>query len=576
MSKKRCIALVLCICMLFTALTGCANKKTQESSETKKVTDDKKDTDKKANESTDGDVVDEVAADPFGKMDPEIEQTGIRIKTGWMTLDEGDDEDNNVWSRKVKDVLGITLKQKWTASDWGTPFDEKVNLAIATDDMPDIAALYTSLFFRAVDNGRAADLTEAYEKYASPRLREYMEMSNGAALKTVTYDGRIMGLAAPPSTDHRSFLWLRQDWLDKLGLQAPTTLDELYNIAEQFATKDPNGNGKADEIGFALTKNFFGGNADITKLFWAHGVYPRYFIEEDGKLTRGELLPENKEILKKLADLYSRGIIAKDFAIKDQNVECDEDIASGRVGICFGNYNLVGAPSLVAAHENDGAEWAAYAIPTLTGEIIKYPADTKIENFVIAGNKNKNPEAVVKMINLQLEIDEQNPEYVSDNTFNMSPNGSMNFWCKPAFGVSAPNTSTVNAKQVFDAIHNGLDPALLTLSQRQNYDEYKDYEANQTLKNWAVYTMFKKGGSVDQLLTPEYEKAVILSPAWWPETPALVQYGQELNSKVQDYFINAVITGDVDGEFDKWIKYFNTQGGEEIMKEYNEKYQEYK
>ena len=574
MSKKRCIALLLCICMIFTAFTGCTNKKDSDVTKTDVKTDEEKDTDKK-DKPTPTVVVEEVA-DPFGKMDPEIEQTGIRIKTSWMTLDEGDDEENNVWSRAVKDVLGITLKQKWTASDWGTPFDEKVNLAIATDDMPDIAALYTTLFFRAVDNDRVADLTEAYEKYASPTLRSYMEMSDGAALKTVTYDGKIMGLAAPPSNDERTFLWLRKDWLDRLGLQAPTTLDELFLLAEAFATKDPNGNGNADEIGLALSKNFFGGGGDVAKLFHAYGLYPRFWIDVDGQLTRGELLPENKEVLKKLADLYAKGVIAKDFAIKDPAVEVEEDISAGRVGILFGGLGLCAAPSSVAAHENNGAEWEAYKMPTVTGEVVKNPADTRIANFAVAGHRNKTPEAVIKMINLQLEIDLFNPKFVSDNTFNMSPNGSMNFWCKPAFGIDAPNTSSIRSKNVTDALYNNLDPASLNLSEKETYDKFKDYEANKTPENWAVYTSYKAGGAAQQRFTPEYESAVILSPAWWPETPAWVQYGQELHSKVQDYFINAVVTGDVDGEFDKWVNYFNTQGGEDILKEYNEKYLESK
>jgi putative aldouronate transport system substrate-binding protein len=576
MVKKRCIALLLCMCMIFVTLTGCANKKDSDVSNTDVGSTEEVADDTKAEDADPTAVPEVVKEDPYGKMEPEIEQSGIRINTGWMLLDEGDDVDNNVWSRAVKDILGITLKQKWTASDWGAPFDEKVNLAIATDDMPDIAALYTSLFYRAVDNDRVADLTEAYEKFASPRLREYMEMSDGAALKSVTYDGKIMGLAAPPDSDAHTFLWLRQDWLDKLGLKAPTTLDELFQIAEAFATQDPNGNGMADEIGLALTKNFFGGRCDVEKLFWAYDLYPRKWVEKDGEITRGELLPENKVLLNKFAELYAKGVIAKDFAIKDPNVEVEEDIASGKVGICFGAFNLVGAPSLVASHENTGAEWTAYKMPTITGDPIIQPMETRITNFVVAGNKNKSPEAVVKMINLQLEIDAFNSQFVSDNTFNMSPTNNMNFWCKPAFGISAPNVETDRGKHVSAALRGTLDPATLNLSEKETYDKYKDYVANKTLENWAIYTMYKEGGSADQLVKPEVAGVARLTPDWWPETPAWTQYGQDISTKVQEYFINAVVSGDVDGEFDKWLNYYNSQGGADIQTEYNAKYQEYK
>ena len=571
MGKKRWMAMLLCMCMVFAMLTGC--KKETETGNPDTSNNTSQDITGGGNEAT-ATAAPEPAADPFEKYAPEIAQTGIRIKTSWMTLDEGEDENNNVWTRAVKDVLGITLTQKWTASDWGAPFDEKVNLAIATDDMPDIAGIYTTLFFRAVDNERVADLTDAYEKYASPLLRSFMEMSDQAALKTVTYDGRIMGLAAPPSNDDRIFLWLRQDWLDKLQLKAPATMDELYQLAEAFAARDPNGNGKADEIGLALTKTFWGGNADISKLFNAYGLYPNHWVDVNGQLTRGELLEENKTVLTKLAELYQKGVIAQDFALKDASVEGDEDIASGKVGICFGGVNLVGAPALVAAHENTGAEWAAYDMPTTTGGLAKMPFDTRITNFVVAGNKNEHPEAVIKMLNLQLEIETQNPEYVKDNTFNMSPNGNMNFWNKPGFGFEVPNTSGTNIKSVYAALQDEALAASLNLSQKELYDKFKDYEANQTPVNYDVYTRYKEGGAASKYVTDEYQAAYYIDPAWWPETDAWVQYGQELYTKVQEFYTNAVITGDVDGEFDKWVNHFNTQGGQDILTEYNERYQE--
>ena len=43
-------------------------------------------------------------------------------------------------------------------------------------------------------------------------------------------------------------LAVRQDWLDKLGLKTPTTLDEWRTMLTAFKQRDPNGNGKADEI----------------------------------------------------------------------------------------------------------------------------------------------------------------------------------------------------------------------------------------------------------------------------------------------------------------------------------------
>ena len=44
------------------------------------------------------------------------------------------------------------------------------------------------------------------------------------------------------------FPWINVEWLNKLGLKMPTTTEELKQVLIAFKTKDPNGNGKADEI----------------------------------------------------------------------------------------------------------------------------------------------------------------------------------------------------------------------------------------------------------------------------------------------------------------------------------------
>jgi putative aldouronate transport system substrate-binding protein len=504
--------------------------------------------------------------DPFGKYDPPIEQTSIRILTSWMALDEGDDENNNVWTRAMKDKLGIEVKQLWTAPDWGSPFDEKVNLAIATDQLPDNIPVYTTLFYRMVEGKKLADLTKVYEDYASPKLKEIMEMGNGVGLKSSTFDGKLYGLGQPNDYSDRTFLWLRKDWLDKLGLQPPKTMDELYAVAKAFVEKDPNGNGKKDEIGFEITKDFFGGPADPKVFFNAYGLYPRTWVEKDGKLVRGETQPEFKEVLKKMAELYKEGLIPKDFTVKDANKECQEDVIAGKVGIAFGSAGMPDAPQYKDSNAKVGAQWEAYDMPTATGELLKAQFDSRVGNFLAASAKNKNPEAVIKMLNLQLEIDAFNKEYVTDNTFNMSPKGNMNFWCKPA-NINDPRNALNNVNAILEAMKTG-DATKLQIDQKEGYDKVKSGD-------WAYSTMYKAGGAEEMRVT-KYKDAQWVSPAWGAETPAWVQSGQDLHVKAQEFFIKAVTTGNVDKEFDEWVNYWNTQGGAEATNEMNEWYEQNK
>ena len=86
-------------------------------------------------------------------------------------------------------------------------------------------------------------------------------------------------------------MWIRQDWLDKLGLEVPRTWDEMAAVAEAFVTQDPDGNGEADTIGIlgpgnsdhmnATGANQFG----LDPLFSSFQSYPQYWLQdEDGNV----------------------------------------------------------------------------------------------------------------------------------------------------------------------------------------------------------------------------------------------------------------------------------------------------
>src|SRR6185436_7991830 len=94
--------------------------------------------------------------------------------------------------------------------------------------------------------------------------------------KLVTADGHLYGLQEPalPPNPKRSGLLIRQDWLDKLGLKAPTTLDEFFEVAEAFTEKDPDGNGQNDTFGFGAYISAGGGNPTLGVQFdFIYGAY---------------------------------------------------------------------------------------------------------------------------------------------------------------------------------------------------------------------------------------------------------------------------------------------------------------
>jgi putative aldouronate transport system substrate-binding protein len=100
---------------------------------------------------------------------------------------------------------------------------------------------------------------------------------------------------------------MRQDWLDKLGLKVPSTIDEWYTVLKAFKEKDPNGNGKSDEIPYIT----YGGSG-LQHLYGAWGlVYG--LCQKDGKVVFGCIEPEFKDYLTTMNRWYTEGLIYADY-----------------------------------------------------------------------------------------------------------------------------------------------------------------------------------------------------------------------------------------------------------------------
>lgn len=150
---------------------------------------------------------------------------------------------------------------------------------------------------------------------------------NGMGLVKST-DGKIYSL---PKIDycqhceHSGKMWINQTWLDKLGMKAPTTPAEFAAMLRAFKTKDPNGNGKADEIGMigAVSKGW----QQRVELFLLN-AYVYYdpnmpvlgFYVDKGKVVSSLNQPAYMEGLKFINGLYKEGLIYEGSFTQDADV----------------------------------------------------------------------------------------------------------------------------------------------------------------------------------------------------------------------------------------------------------------
>ena len=145
----------------------------------------------------------------------------------------------------LKDKYNINLKLTALPSN-ETDQDVKIQAAGAANNLPDLFMVSRTVLTNLVKQGLIASVDDMYDKMPTRTAQQY----DAASRAHTTINGKSYGLASPGSIAKNEGLLIRQDWLDKLGLKAPTTLDELYDVLYAFTFNDPDGNGKNDTYGY--------------------------------------------------------------------------------------------------------------------------------------------------------------------------------------------------------------------------------------------------------------------------------------------------------------------------------------
>jgi len=118
-------------------------------------------------------------------------------------------------------------------------------------------------------------------------------------------DGHIYTLGDMPLGGLAMQFQIRNDWLKKLKLAKPETADQWYTVLKAFKTKDPNGNGKADEVPWSWY-----GDLLPPAFMTAFGMTPEdYRADAQGKVTAQFASDKYKSYLAFLNKLYAEDLI---------------------------------------------------------------------------------------------------------------------------------------------------------------------------------------------------------------------------------------------------------------------------
>lgn len=503
--------------------------------------------------------------DPLGKYDAPIEITTVRALDPNVKFKDSDNLEKNIWTKKIENELGIKIKNNWIVN--GAQYEQKLNVAIASNDLPDFIQLPPTQFMQLVDNNQLMDVTMLVDQYASPMLKEYLKSDGGLSVDTATVKGKLMGIPTMSSIiDSSPVLWIRMDWLKKLGLSEPKSMDDVLKIIDAFTNQDPDGNGKKDTVGFLASKELWTGYPRLTGFFNGYHAYPNIWIKDsNGKLVFGGIQPEMKAALGKLQQLYKAGQIDQEFGVKDSK-KVEESVASGKNGVLFG---AMWAPlTVLQANKNNdpNAEWKAFPVLSADGKPALAQNAAPGANAYFTGiNKNaKHPEAVIKMLNLFVEKMwgvTADPEFVSSDAV------SMGYHKYPPVSIFMANKNLTQHIKVTEAMKTN-DVSKLNGEEKSTYDLIMKFKGGDA-KQWSQDRVFGEESSYTVINNYKKDNLLKKDEMYLAPTPTMVQKKSTLD-KMSDEMITKVILGASVDEFDKFVGDWKKLGGDEITKEIND------
>lgn len=249
--------------------------------------------------------------------------------------------DNWIGFKTIKEKLNINLK--YVALPTGADGETKLNAAAAANSLPDFFQTYstTSERNKLIDLNKQGLIAPVDSLLPMMPTRVKTHYDDKTSFALANLDGKQMGFVEKPNLPRREGLVIRKDWLDKLGLKSPTTVDELITVATAFTQKDPDGNGKNDTYGIG---GFFDGSYGQGQRFafiWgAYGVPDLWNWDDPANFGLSVRTPQFRQALEKFRAMNEAKIIDPDWATINRD-EFRVRWPQGRYGIMWEDFSAL-------------------------------------------------------------------------------------------------------------------------------------------------------------------------------------------------------------------------------------------
>ena len=304
---------------------------------------------------------------------------------------------------------------------------EQFNILLASDELPDLV----TYDWMNVGGGPEASINEEYiyrlndaiDKWA-PNLKAYLKEHPEVDKKLKTDDGSYYAFPFIRGEEWMTYpqgLILRKDWLDKIGMSEPKTLDEFEQVLKGFKEKC----GASTPLVLTL--------AQIQQLIFPYNTSPEFYLDGD-TVKYGAVTDEYKQALEKIKAWYDEGLIDPNIVSADTKY-IQSRILNSDAGAYFG-YVVSGMGAMLNAKPADQPEFdlVACAQPTVNGGVpeFSYKEDPVLTSSFVAITKNcKNLELACRFLD-----------------YGFSEKGHMLY----NFGIEGESYNMVDGKPVFTDI----------------------------------------------------------------------------------------------------------------------------
>jgi putative aldouronate transport system substrate-binding protein len=387
------------------------------------------------------------------------------------------------------------VKVEW---QFASPQDrqEKLNLVLATNDLPDLIIGFGVSPAQQMVYGQQGvfiALNKLIDKYGvetKKTLEKYPEIRQA----TTAPNGNIYSLNSidrNPHTMLQQKMWINTEWLKKLNLEMPKTTDEFEKVLKAFKEKDPNGNGKADEIPMigGIQDKLTGLDSFLMNSFILNDLSADQLIFDDkGSIEVNFNKPGFKQGLQYLNKLYAQGLIAPEsFTQNNDQMKTLVENGDARVGVIS---------SLIPQVFSNiaGKRWLDYkTVPALKGPDGLQQSPYRYYAFnggnLLITNAAKNPEVAFRWadalynydIGMNANIGTDGIGWKKPTAGELGLNGKPANWLRLLASGTLQNNNWAQttpyhfSREMFEGLAAGPNeiPRILYEETQKNYEPYK-------------------------------------------------------------------------------------------------------